>query len=138
MAAVALLAVAAASMSSGNVLVVGGSGRVGASTVRWLNKLDPSLKLAIGGRSKDSFDKARSILPSGVEFCRVDLDGGDEPMLAAVSGRSLVVHTAGPFQQREDPSLLRASIMAGVPYCDVCDEVLLLAGRTALLAAPFY
>eukprot|EP00978_Attheya_sp_CCMP212_P030489 scaffold112206_cov32-Attheya_sp.AAC.1 len=28
----------------------------------------------------------------------------------------------GPFQQRMNPTLLRASIEAGVPYVDVCDE----------------
>ena len=37
---------------------------------------------------------------------------GPWPLAAAVAGRSLVVHTAGPFQQREDPVLLEACIEA--------------------------
>ena len=44
------------------VLVVGGSGRVGASTVRWIDKLAKAeqlpVELAIGGRRRASFDAA--------------------------------------------------------------------------------
>ena len=53
---------------------------------------------------------------------RLDLDDAAS-LERAVAGRSLVVHTAGPFQQRTDPTLLKACIDAGVPYCDVCDEL---------------
>lgn len=105
-----------------SALVVGGSGRVGGSTVRWLHKLDPSLKLAIGGRRKSSFDETRSRLPDDCEFVSLDLN--DYASLErAVAGHSLVVHTAGPFQQRTDPALMRAAVAAGIPYCDVCDEL---------------
>lgn len=113
-----------------SVLVVGGSGRVGASTLRWLDKLarreGRPLQLAAGGRSEASFEVAarrlRGLGVSDVEFVRTDLDDSAS-LAAAVAGRSLVVHTAGPFQQREDPALLRAALEAGVPYCDVCDEL---------------
>ena len=44
------------------------------------------------------------------------------------------MHTAGPFQQREDPALLRACLQAGVPYCDVCDELALARNAKALSA----
>ena len=43
------------------VLVVGGSGRVGASTVRWIDRLATEqlpVELAIGGRRRASFDAA--------------------------------------------------------------------------------
>eukprot|EP00908_Phaeocystis_cordata_P018249 Transcript_2966.p2 GENE.Transcript_2966~~Transcript_2966.p2 ORF type:complete len:403 (+),score=152.63 Transcript_2966:33-1211(+) len=122
-----------------SVLVVGGNGRVGASTVRWLHKLaaaeDLPLELCIGGRRRDSFDAAAARLArqgvADVSFVPLDLE---EPATlgAAVAGRSLVVHTAGPFQQREDPALLQACIEAGVPYCDVCDELLLSRNAKAL------
>lgn len=125
-------------LSTADVLVVGGSGRVGASTVRWLHDLSSRsgspLRIAVGGRSEESFASTRARLPAGVEFVPVDLDGGDAGLLDAVSGRSLIVHTAGPFQQRTDPSLMRAAIAAGVPYCDVCDELVLARNAKELSA----
>ena len=112
------------------VLVVGGSGRVGASTVRWVDKLAKTeqlpVELAIGGRRQASFDAAAKRLGAkgvdDIKFVRLDLDDAAS-LERAVAGRSLVVHTAGPFQQRTDPTLLKACIAAGVPYCDVCDEL---------------
>jgi len=113
-----------------NVLVVGGSGRVGGSTVRWLRKYaerDPALDLtvSVGCRTEASYDKAKraGVVPSsGVAFVPVDLDGGDEALSDAIEGCGLVVHTAGPFQGRKDPSLLRCCVEKGIPYVDVCDE----------------
>ena len=112
------------------VLVVGGSGRVGASTVRWIDRLAKTeqlpVELAIGGRRRASFDAAAKRLGAkgvdAIKFVQLDLDDAAS-LERAVAGRSLVVHTAGPFQQRTDPTLLKACIDAGVPYCDVCDEL---------------
>ena len=112
------------------VLVVGGSGRVGASTVRWIEKLAKAeqlpVELAVGGRRRASFDAAAKRLSAkgvdDIKFVQLDLDDAAS-LERAVAGRSLVVHTAGPFQQRTDPTLLKACIDAGVPYCDVCDEL---------------
>ena len=112
------------------VLVVGGSGRVGASTVRWIDKLAKAeqlpVELAVGGRRRASFDAAAKRLGAkgvdDIKFVQLDLDDAAS-LERAVAGRSLVVHTAGPFQQRTDPTLLKACIAAGVPYCDVCDEL---------------
>ena len=112
------------------VLVVGGSGRVGASTVRWIEKLAKAeqlpVELAVGGRRQASFDAAAKRLGAkgvdDIKFVQLDLDDAAS-LERAVAGRSLVVHTAGPFQQRTDPTLLKACIAAGVPYCDVCDEL---------------
>ena len=121
----------------GSALVVGGSGRVGGSTARWLHKLSRQanmpLSIALGGRGKQSFEAAASRLSfNGAGFVEIDLDGDRDALVEAVRGRSLVVHTAGPFQQREDPVLLRACIEAGVPYCDVCDELVLSRNAKAL------
>ena len=55
----------------------------------------------------------------------MDIDKDGLPALASViKGQrvDVVVHTAGPFQQRTNPTLLEASIAAGTPYVDVCDE----------------
>ena len=137
------------SSSTLEVLVIGGNGRVGASTLHWLNRLagrsggDQSLRLAIGGRSRANFDavKRRLHLPELV-FRPVDLEGGSESLISVVRGAQLVVHTAGPFQGRSEPDLLRACIAAGVPYCDVCDEFALsrqakmLSGKAAAAGIP--
>lgn len=126
----------ALALSSPRVLVVGGSGRVGGSTARWLSKLSPDLQVAVGGRNQQTFEqaRARSGLPPACQFACVDLDGGDEALAESVSGYDLIVHTAGPFQQRTDPALMRAAITAGVPYCDVCDELVLARNAKELNA----
>eukprot|EP00966_Prymnesium_polylepis_P016734 386057-Prymnesium_polylepis.1 len=54
---------------------------------------------------------------TGLKFVQMDIDD-PQSVAAAVAGRSLCIHTAGPFQQREDPALLSACIDAGIPYCD--------------------
>ena len=111
---------------------------MGASTTRWLADLtaragNPA-KLAVGGRSAPT-DSQRSRLPQDTKFVEIDLDGGDARLREAVAGRSLVIHTAGPFQQRTDPALLRAAIAEGVPYCDVCDELPLARSARALASS---
>ena len=80
-------------------------------------------------------DSQRSRLPPNTKFVEIDLDGGDARLREAVAGRSLVIHTAGPFQQRTDPALLRAAIAEGVPYCDVCDELPLARNARALASS---
>ena len=113
-----------------DVLVVGGSGRVGGSTLRWLERLSRGavagaspLRLASGGRSITRFQAAqRRLNQPDLAFVDVDLGHSVEKLSAAVRGAQLVVHTAGPFQGRSQPKLLEACIAAGVAYCDVCDE----------------
>ena len=113
-----------------DVLVVGGSGRVGGSTLRWLQRLSRGavagaspLRLASGGRSIPRFQAVQRLLKQpDLAFVDVDLGSPVEQLSAAVRGAQLVVHTAGPFQGRSQPKLLEACIAAGVAYCDVCDE----------------
>eukprot|EP00904_Undaria_pinnatifida_P012410 jgi/Undpi1/829/HiC_scaffold_10.g04293.m1 len=115
------------------VVVIGGSGRVGGSTVRALRQLlGPNVELVVGGRSERNFVKSVErwrTLPgapvgcdySDVKFSQIDLE--DAPSLAkALAGCDLVVHTAGPFQRKSRPEVLEAAIQAKVPYVDVCDD----------------
>ena len=120
-----------------NVLVVGGSGRVGGSTVRWLQTLadrkQHPISITVGGRKRESYQSAinNKVIPSeGVDFLSMDIDG-DKSVLqqslqrwksSCTSDECLVVHTAGPFQGRLDQTLLSASLDLSIPYCDVCDE----------------
>ena len=125
-----------------NVLVVGGSGRVGGSTVRWLKEYssrDPTidLKIKVGGRSKNSFEiaKRKGVIPNdtgkdNIEFIALDwAEWNDDQIEKAILGCNcgLVVHTAGPFQGRTDPTLLRCCVKHSIPYVDVCDEYELAA-----------
>jgi len=125
-----------------NILVVGGSGRVGGSTVRWLEEYGSrgileDVQLAVGCRTQASFDKAKQkgVLPKSVQrFVALDLNvpennnnnnnnnSKDDSIASAIQGFDLVVHTAGPFQGRTDPTLLRACVQQKIPYVDVCDE----------------
>mmetsp|Transcript_758 Transcript_758/g.1095 ORF Transcript_758/g.1095 Transcript_758/m.1095 type:complete len:453 (-) Transcript_758:28-1386(-) len=117
------------------ILVVGGNGRVGGSAARHLHILDEgNVDLILGGRSQTSFlqSKARicsqlrdaSLTIPSIVFQELDLDSSPSALANAIRAcaADAVVHTAGPFQQRMKPSLLEASIEAGVPYVDVCDE----------------
>lgn len=116
-----------------DVLVVGGTGRVGASTVHWLDRLTnqsgkgtPTLRLGIGGRNTTNFETTRNRLGlQDLAFKHVDVDGESQSIMAAIKEVKLVINTAGPFQGRFNPNLLQACIKAGVPYCDVSDELLL-------------
>ena len=116
-----------------DVLVIGGTGRVGASTVHWLDRLTnqsgkgtPTLRLGIGGRNTTNFETTRNRLGlQDLAFKHVDVDGESQSIMAAIKEVKLVINTAGPFQGRFNPNLLQACIKAGVPYCDVSDELLL-------------
>eukprot|EP00967_Tisochrysis_lutea_P027858 scaffold32374_cov31-Tisochrysis_lutea.AAC.2 len=115
-----------------SALVVGGSGRVGGSTVRWLHELSQreggGLSVAVGGRSAASFERAQQRLArqgvpaSALHFVRMDAELSVDDLREIVRGRAIVAHTAGPFQGRRDPTLLRACLAEGVAYVDVCDE----------------
>jgi len=126
------------------VLVVGGNGRVGGSAARHIHILNEEaaggggvVELILGGRSQSSFEgsKARitsqlredKSIPTGlprITFQSLDLTSSPSSLAEIIirCGADCVVHTAGPFQQRTKPTLLEASIEAGVPYVDVCDE----------------
>ena len=87
----------AAAARVADVLVVGGSGRVGASTVRWLDKLSrrngTPLTIAVGGRDAASFERSRARLvqqgmagADELSFAPIDLDGS-AAALSASRGR---------------------------------------------------
>jgi len=120
---------------------VGGSGRVGGSTVRWLKTLsdrqqtpENPISITVGGRKKASYQSAiqNKVIPSdgSVDFLKMDIDG-EESLLEqsltqwktdCASDDCMVVHTAGPFQGRRSPTLLSKCLDLSIPYVDVCDE----------------
>lgn len=120
------------------VLVLGGSGRVGGSTVRALHQyyggVTGELELLVGGRNKANFETsikrwerlraAAGVVEvdySQVQFVSVNLEDHDS-LVKAMTGCDCVVHTAGPFQGREEAQALAAALEVGAQYVDVCDD----------------
>ena len=112
-------------------LVVGGCGRVGGSTAKWLHLLSEAegngpANLILGGRSRASFESAKErilqqlrtdnngsslSLPTVVSFS-MDIDKDGLPALASVikgQGVDVVGHTAGRFHQKNRPAVFEAS-----------------------------
>ncbi|KAJ4771868.1 hypothetical protein LUZ62_064491 [Rhynchospora pubera] len=103
------------------VLILGGTGRVGASTATALSHLCPGLQLKIGGRNRKQGTALVSSLGENSEF--VELDIYNQRMLKeALEGVDVVVHAAGPFKVQDKCAVLKAAISSKTAYVDVCDN----------------
>lgn len=103
------------------VIILGGTGRVGASTAAALSRLCPSVRLVVAGRNREKGATLVSKLGENSEFVEVNVDDIDS-IQAALEGMDLVVHSAGPFQQEEKCNVLEAAISCKTAYLDVCDD----------------
>jgi Saccharopine dehydrogenase NADP binding domain len=116
------------SKPANNILVLGGSGRVGGSAVRALHdKFGDGLNICVGGRDRKNWDDYLRRLGRdlhGVRFEEVDINN-QHRLNELISKNDLIVHTAGPFQGIRVPSVLEAAITHGKSYMDVCDDVAL-------------
>lgn len=104
--------------SSSNVLILGGSGRIGRHVAADL-MAHTEAAIAIAGRHPPSSD-CLDFLPRPVQFAVLDLDA-DRDLADLVRDRDLVIHCAGPFHYRDGRVLLHC-IEAGVNYLDVSDH----------------
>ncbi|CAE7801719.1 unnamed protein product [Symbiodinium sp. CCMP2592] len=112
---------------------VGGTGRVGGSTARWLRKLAEEEKLedfelAVAGRSRENYAQFAQRWPgeecgAAPQFVEIDHTNRDS-IREVLNARDwdLLVHTAGPFQGIQRPLLLEEALKSGTPYVDVCDD----------------
>jgi len=123
-------------LNSKNILVVGGSGRVGGSVVTQL--LLHGAIVTVGGTNMDSFEVSRArwmkLFPdlseriqNQLEFVtlnREDAASISNTMECSSQNFDLVVHTAGPFQGKaKTPNgVLQACVQNAIPYVDVCDD----------------
>ncbi|KAG0601379.1 hypothetical protein M758_11G106000 [Ceratodon purpureus] len=96
------------------VLVMGGTGRVGGSTLRALSK-GGDLHLIVGGRNREKGEALARELGGSVEFLGFDMDD-PSALRAAIDGVDLVVHAAGPFQRRPECAVLEAAIDTKVTF----------------------
>ncbi|KAJ1485501.1 Saccharopine dehydrogenase-domain-containing protein [Baffinella frigidus] len=123
------------------VTVVGGTGRVGAWTIRELFRMSKGeIDFVIAGRNEASATRlmqqlaGEAFVTGGREWATMQIKqqgttsfaevslGDKGSMERAMAGSDLVIHTAGPFQGGK-PQVLEAAIAAGVAYMDVCDDV---------------
>lgn len=112
-----------------NILVVGGTGRVGAETIKALTRLSSEqLNITISGRNERRAKSVCEALRSTTSPHKFDFVPCDitqiEFLTSLVDPFDLVVHTAGPFQRKQNPdALLKAAMQTNVKYMDVCDDL---------------
>jgi len=129
-AAAAAGAAAAPTTTPTRVLILGGTGRVGASAA-WSLLTDAdrpgAYDVTLASRNRASYDQALARRPQlakgGAAFVRADA-ADRASVVAAIreSGASVLVHAAGPFQRSRSYAPLEAAMEAGVSYVDVCDD----------------
>jgi hypothetical protein len=118
-------------LSDKNVLVVGGSGRVGGSVVTQL--LKRGAKVTVGGTQMESYEVSKrrwaemfpTLDTTRIGFEKVDRESADSvDVVLKANDFDLVVHTAGPFQGKVGVpnGVIDASVANAIPYVDVCDD----------------
>jgi len=104
-----------------NILVLGGSGRIGRAVAALLLETDKDCCLTLVGRNAVRGEKLLRALGDRARFVSADVYNENE-LAAPLKDADLVIHTAGPFQETE-PTLLRTAITCGVPYLDIADDL---------------
>lgn len=110
------------------VIVFGGSGRVGGSTVRSLNDRFV-LDIVVAGRSQYKWEqylkRINRDLKSVSKFVSVDINNPSIELDNLISNSDLVIHTAGPFQGQRINHVFESALRQGKDYIDVCDDIYL-------------
>lgn len=101
------------------VLVIGGSGRIGQSVVADLLK-QPDLAVTLTSREAKTGQQIAAQLGPRVQVRALDLDD-PRSIEAAIANHDLVIHCAGPFHDR-DARVLKNCIQHQVNYLDVSDH----------------
>lgn len=113
------------------VLVLGGYGFFGQRICASL-AADPSIRLLVGGRSRDrALETAHRLRLGTDQALAIDANDANLARVLKDNGTEVLVHTAGPFQQ-QDYRVARAAIEAGCHYIDLADGRQFVAGIDAL------
>lgn len=103
----------------GQVLILGGTGRIGSAVADDLIR-HTQAQITVAGRNSKLGARVVARLGSNAQFLALDL--ADQAGLSrAIASASLVVHCAGPFHYR-DARVLKTCIQHGVNYVDVSDH----------------
>jgi hypothetical protein len=140
---VIVFAIVVTAVNSVKVLVVGGSGRVGGSTARYLHKeVGRVYDVAVAGRSQSKWNEYCSLYPecNAMDFVSVDMYDNAK-LNVALAPYDIIVNTAGPFQGLETSVVLESALQLGKRYVDVCDDIklskTLRSGRLQNLAKAY-
>jgi saccharopine dehydrogenase-like NADP-dependent oxidoreductase len=101
------------------VLIIGGTGRIGRSIAQDILN-HTQAHVVITGRNPVIGESVTALLGSRSRFQLLVL-GDLEQLQQAIAGVDLVIHTAGPFHDR-DTRVLQTCIQHQVDYLDVSDE----------------
>lgn len=105
---------------------------MGGSAVCSLHKkFGSNIHLAVGGRREQNwldYARLKGLPTDEIGFVPVDIRDA-EKLRASIDPFDIIVHTAGPFQGLQEPTVLKASMDLGKQYLDVCDDIAL--SRTA-------
>lgn len=120
-----------APLAAHKLLILGGTGRVGSKAAEYLaSQSKKPLEITLAGRNVARGQRicdalaARNKQRSDVTFAvaKVDLANANE-LADAIRACDTVLHTAGPFQRRDEPGeVLSAALSIGRNYVDVCDD----------------
>jgi saccharopine dehydrogenase-like NADP-dependent oxidoreductase len=102
-----------------NILILGGTGRIGSSIARDL-VTHTQAEVAIAGRRQEVGERICRDLGPQASFLHLDLSDR-AGLQQAISASQLVVHCAGPFHHR-DTTVLELCIDRGANYLDVSDS----------------
>ncbi|MBD2579882.1 saccharopine dehydrogenase NADP-binding domain-containing protein [Oscillatoria sp. FACHB-1406] len=101
------------------VLILGGSGRIGSSVAADIVAYTPA-RVLLAGRNPIAGEEIARKLGEKAQFVALELDAL-APLHSAIAQSNLVIHCAGPFHHR-DGRVLKHCIETGVPYLDVSDH----------------
>ncbi len=109
---------------SPNILVIGGSGRVGGSGVRSL--LRKGYNVDIGGRREETWidykNHYNDRLLDNSKFVKIDISNSDL-VRKIIPNYNIIVNTAGPFQGIRKLLPFETCLELGIKYLDVCDDI---------------
>lgn len=104
------------------IVVLGGAGGIGSAAVRALTAVDDFAEIVAADVRFDAAEELAAEL-GDARVTAAAFDATDATSIAAaVRGADVVVNCVGPFY-RFGPSVLAATVAAGVSFVDVCDDL---------------
>jgi len=103
------------------ICVLGGCGAVGSVAIQSLTETDAFDEIVIGDANKEkALEIAGTCDPGVVSVVQFNADD-PKSIKEAIDGADVVLNCVGPFY-RHGPTILEATIEAGINYVDVCDD----------------
>lgn len=105
-----------------DVVVFGATGFTGRLVAEYLAAEHGAISWAMAGRSGSKLAEVRDLIGAPADTPLIVADSADGPSLAAMAARTrAVITTVGPYQLYGEP-LVKACIVAGTDYVDLCGE----------------